>query len=251
MSEASVLLQVEQGIATVTLNRPAQLNALDEPTRYALLMALVTAVRDSSVAVIVLTGQGRGFCVGQDLAASAELEDCHDCVERTYNPLVEHLANLDKPIIAAVNGPAVGAGMGLALGCDAVLMAEGSFFSCAFGKVGLIPDSGTTYYLSRVVGHYRAFELATSGRRVDAVEAVALGLANTVVPAEELLACAYALARQWMTLGAKSLSLTKRLIRRAAQIPLAEAIEAEALAQGVCGATENHRRLRQNFVTRR
>lgn len=244
----SVLSNVADGVATITLNRPAQLNALDEPTRAALLATLIAADADPAVRVVVLTGTGRAFCVGQDLAAMHELEDCDDCVRRTYNPVVERLAGLSKPVIAAVNGPAVGAGIGFALACDIVLMAEGSFYSCAFGKVGLVPDSGATYYLSRTVGHYRAFEIATSGRRIAADEAVALGLANAIVPSAALLDEARSRAAALASEPVRALALTKRLLHGAQHASLADALSAEALAQGVAGGTRDHVALRTAFL---
>lgn len=250
MSTDNVLMEIDDGIATLTLNRAAQLNALDEPTRLALLSALIKANNSQEVKAIILTGAGRGFCVGQDLSAGHELDDCHDCVGRTYNPVIAQLEVMEKPVIAAVNGPAVGAGMGFALGCDLVLMADDSFFSCAFGKVGLIPDSGATYFLSRTVGHYRAFEIAISGRRIMPPEALLLGLANQVVVPQKLMEESRALASRLAALSPKALILTKQLLRRAMQAPLPDALAAEALAQGVCGATAEHVQLRGAFLAK-
>ena len=244
----SVLSDATDGIATITLNRPAQLNALDEPTRGALLAALIHAEADPDVRAVILTGAGRAFCVGQDLAAVHELEDCDDCVSRTYNPVVEQLTGMSKPVIAAVNGPAVGAGMGFALACDIVLVAEGSFYSCAFGKVGLVPDSGATFFLARTLGHHRAFEIATSGRRIAAEETVSLGLANKVVPLKALLEEAQALAASMASESAKAIALTKRLLHVAQHASLQDVLLSEALAQGVAGSTRDHVALRTAFL---
>ena len=250
MTSQSIRTELADGIATLTIDRPAQLNAVDEPTRLALAAALRTAGADPAVRAVILTGAGRAFCVGQDLAAAHELDDCEDCVRRTYNPVVEQLATLFKPVIAAVNGPAVGAGLGFALACDIVLMAEGAFLSCAFGKVGLIPDSGATFHLVRALGHRRAFEIAASGRRIAADEAVSLGLANRVLTAEALLPEARALAADLAKEPPKALAITKRLIRDAQHGSLAQAISAEAMAQGVLGGTQDHIELREAFLAR-
>lgn len=248
MNDAPILVNIADRVATVTINRPEQLNAVDEPTRRGLVAALARVGEDDAVRAVILVGAGRSFCVGQDLSATHELEDCEDCVRRTYNPVVELLAGLSKPVIAAVNGPAVGAGLGFVLGCDIVLMAEGSFLSCAFGKVGLIPDSGVTFYLARAVGHQRAFEIATSGRRIAAEEAVALGLANRQVPGDRLLDEAQATAEALAAEPSKALLLTKRLLRQAQSGTLSDALSAEALAQGVLGKTAEHQTLRAAFL---
>ena len=248
MTDNSVLIDVSESVATITLNRPAQLNALNEPTRSALLAALEKASADRDVRSVVLTGAGRAFCVGQDLAAVDELEDCEDCVRRTYNPIAMQLATMPKPVVAAVNGPAVGAGMGFALGCDVVLMAESSFLSCAFGKVGLAPDSGTTFFLARSVGAVRAFEIATSGRRVSPQEAVALGLANRVLDADTLASEARSIALTLAKESPKALAITKRLLRDAQHASFYDALAAEALAQGVLGGTREHVALRTAFL---
>jgi len=250
MTDTSILTTSDDAVAVVTLNRPQQLNAVDEPTRLNLLAALEAAERDPKIRAVILTGAGRGFCVGQDLAAADELADCHDCVGRTYNPVVRQIAGMSKPVVAAVNGPAVGAGMGFALACDMVVMSEAAFFSCAFGKVGLIPDSGATYYLTRAIGHRRAFELAVTGRRIAAAEAVGLGLANRAVAPESLMNEAREAASQLVAMSPKALHLTKRLIRDAQEVSLEHALEAEALAQGVCGQTAEHIALRTAFVNR-
>ena len=250
MSESPVLTEVADGIATITINRPAQLNAVDEPARAALLRALIEAEQDERARVLILTGAGRAFCVGQDLAAVHELEDCDDCVRRTYNPVVEQLVASSKPVIAAVNGPAVGAGLGFALSCDLVLMAEGSFLSCAFGKVGLVPDSGASYHLARALGHPRAFEIAASGRRIAPEEAVSLGLANRVVPGDRLMEEARALAAGLILEAPRALALTKRLLREAQHSSLADALAAEAAAQGEAGATREHLALRSAMLQR-
>ncbi|HWU12307.1 MAG TPA: enoyl-CoA hydratase-related protein [Streptomyces sp.] len=224
----------------IVLDRPDRLNALDEPTRRALLAALLRAEDDPDVRCVVLTGAGRAFCVGQDLAARHELDDAQATVRDTYNPLVTVITTMDTPVIAAVNGPAVGAGMGLALVCDLVVVAEKASFACAFAKVGLVPDTGVSSVLVGALGHARAFELAASGRSLSAVEAHGLGLVNAVVPAEELEKEAQARAEALAAGPATALAFTKRVFRLASHAPVAEVIAAEADAQGVAARSPEH-----------
>jgi 2-(1,2-epoxy-1,2-dihydrophenyl)acetyl-CoA isomerase len=246
-----VVVRRDGPVATVELNRPHRLNALDEPMRAALLASLTALAADDAVRVLVLTGAGRAFCVGQDLAATGELADAHDTVARTYNPLVRAIVAMGKPVVAAVNGPAVGAGMGLALACDIVLMAGSATLSCAFGKVALVPDSGTAWVLARRLGRARAFDLATTGRRVGAEEAVALGLANEVLADDELRPAAAKRAADLAAGPAVTLALTKRLLVSGGEQPLDQVLEMEALGQGRAAATDEHVALRTAFLDRR
>lgn len=237
-------------VARITLNRPDRLNALDEPTRLDLLSHLGELARDPGIGALLLTGAGRAFCVGQDLAAVTELDDAHDTVNRTYNPLVRQLAAMDKPVVAAVNGAAVGAGVGLALACDVVLLARGATLSCAFGRMGLVPDSGVAWGLVRQVGYVRAFELARSGRSVGADEAAALGLATRVVEDTELARTAGNEAADLAAGPTKALALTKRLLHSAAELPLEQVLEREALGQGVAASHDDHLRRRSAFLNK-
>ncbi|MFC7260521.1 enoyl-CoA hydratase/isomerase family protein [Streptomyces lutosisoli] len=224
----------------ITLDRPDRLNALDEPTRRSLLAALHRADEDPDVRCVVLTGSGRAFCVGQDLSARHELVDAGATVRDTYNPLVTAITGMETPVIAAVNGLAVGAGMGLALVCDLVVAADTASFACAFGKVGLVPDTGVSSVLVRALGHIRAFELATTGRSLSAREVHGLGLINTVVPAEGLEAEAQARADALAAGPARAFALTKRVFRLAAQAPIAEVVAAEADGQGIAARSPEH-----------
>jgi 2-(1,2-epoxy-1,2-dihydrophenyl)acetyl-CoA isomerase len=182
----SVDVQQADGVATITLDRPDRLNAVDAPTRRALLDALTEAGGDEKVRAVVLTGRGRGFCVGQDLSAEHELVDAHATVALTYNPIVRAIDEMPKPVVAAVNGLAVGAGFGLALACDLRIAGESASFAASFSKVGLVPDSSVSWYLVRELGRARAFELAVTGRSLSARQAFDLGLLNEVVADDEL-----------------------------------------------------------------
>lgn len=227
-------------VATIKLNRPDRLNALNAAVRNRLLEALRLIGADEGVRAVILTGAGRAFCVGQDLSAADELDDAHDTVSRTYNPLIRAITGMDKPVIAAVNGLAVGAGMGLALACDLVLMADNASFSCAFGKMALVPDSGTSWFLVRRVGYLLAFDLAMTGRKLTAPDAARLGLANAVFSSSELLSKASERAHELAIGPRKSILLTKRLLVAAADQSLDATLENEALSQGIAAKNEEH-----------
>lgn len=248
-TEPNFLTTHAQGVATIMLNRAANLNALDENLRVSLLAELQQLEAAEDVRAIVLTGNGRGFCVGQDLSQASELEDCHDTVARTYNPLIAAIVGSDKPYIAAVNGAAVGAGMGLALACDLVVMSEAALMACAFGKMALVPDSGVSAHLVQAAGYKRAFELATSGRKITAQEAERYGLATHVVPVDELMKTSQALAVVLAQEPATTLGLTKRQLRASTEIPFSASLKQEALGQGVAGATPEHAARRAAFLS--
>jgi len=246
----SILRSDDSGITTVTLNRPDKLNALDLPLRLELLAVLSELSHDESVRVIILTGAGRGFCVGQDLARAEELVDAEATVRDSYSPLARALRSLPQPVIAAVNVAAVGGVMGLALGCDVVLMAESAKLSSAFGKVGLVPDTGVSAQLVATLGYYKAFELATTGRPVTAQEAVELGLASRVVPDAQLLERAGTVARMLAATSATALALTKRQLQVAQSASFDDVLDLEAVHQGLAAATAEHKALRDAFTSK-
>lgn len=237
---ATVLSEQRGDVARIALDRPEQLNSLDLPTRRALLDALRAAANDDAVRAVILTATGRAFCSGQDLGAAEELVNAGATVAESYNPIARCLREMDKPVVAAVNGLAVGAGMGLALCCDEIVMSEKAFLACAFVRVGLVPDTGVTSALVRTLGHARAFELARTARRVDAEEALALGLVNEVVTAEALADAAMRRAKELASGPALALALTKRLVVRAAHEDLDTMLDLEAEAQGAAAASPDH-----------
>ncbi len=228
-------------VLTLTLDRPEALNALDPALKAGLLAALKAAARDRSVRAIVLTGAGRAFCAGQDLRETGitgsrigrEVRD-------RYNPLILALARLEKPVVAAVNGVAAGAGMSLALACDIRLAADTATFTCAFGRVGLVPDSGLSWFLPRIVGLGRALELALTTDPVDAATAERIGLVNRVVPAADLAAEAAALAGRLAGGAPLAMGLTKRALLAATSLDLESALEAEAQLQTAAGRSPDH-----------
>jgi 2-(1,2-epoxy-1,2-dihydrophenyl)acetyl-CoA isomerase len=236
---------------TITLNRPEVLNAFNKAMHDALGAALKEA-RDPEVRAIVLTGAGRGFCVGQDLGEFREAAgDIGARLRATYHPNVLAIRALEKPVIAAVNGPAAGAGMSFACACDLRIAADSASFVPAFINIGLIPDSGATFFATRILGYARAFEWLASGRKLAAAEAHAWGLVSEVVEADQLLARAAELAGRLAELPPLGIGMTKRLLDRAASSTLEEQLEREAQLQTAATGTEDFREGVAAFLEKR
>src|SRR5438105_2172569 len=212
---SSVDVTREGAVLTITLNRPDVLNALNRSVHDGLHRALEEA-RDVSVRAVVITGAGRGFCVGQDLQEfAAGAGDVADNLRGNYHRNVLAIRALEKPVIAAVNGPAAGAGFSLALACDIRIAADSATFVPAFINIGLVPDSGGTWLARRLLGATRAFEWLTTGRRLPAEEARSWGLVNEVVAGEELAHRAYEVAALYAAMPTRAVWQTKRLLDRA------------------------------------
>jgi 2-(1,2-epoxy-1,2-dihydrophenyl)acetyl-CoA isomerase len=235
---AAVETTREGGVLTITLNRPDVLNALNADVHRALAAALRDA-RGEDVRAVVITGAGRGFCVGQDLTEFREAAgDIAERLRGNYHPNILAIRALEKPVIAAVNGPAAGAGLSLACACDVRLASDESTFVPAFINIGLVPDSGSTYFVRRLLGTARAFEWMSSGRRLTAAEAHAWGLVSEVVEADRLQARAAELAGELAALPTRGIALTKRLFDHAEHTTLEEQLELEAQLQAA--ATRTH-----------
>jgi 2-(1,2-epoxy-1,2-dihydrophenyl)acetyl-CoA isomerase len=227
------------GVQTVTLNRPDVLNALDGGMHAGLADALKQA-RDPDVRAVLLTGAGRGFCVGQDLSEFRyEPGDVAERLRTRYHPNVRALRALEKPVIAAINGAVAGAGLSLACACDIRLAADSATFVPAFVAIGLVPDSGATYFLPRLLGPARAFEWMTSNRRLTAGEAQAWGLVSQVVEADRLQAAAAELAAGYAAAPTAAIGMTKRLFDHAATTVLEEQLELEAQLQSAATRTDD------------
>jgi 2-(1,2-epoxy-1,2-dihydrophenyl)acetyl-CoA isomerase len=240
--DPTVRYEVAEGVATITLDRPEALNALTAPMKGELLAVLKSAGRDRSVRAVVLTGAGRAFCAGQDLKERLEPDAAPLAVEvrERYNPIITAMRAMDQPIVGAINGVAAGAGASLAFACDLRLAAEGASFVLAFGRIGLVPDSGATWFLPRLVGPAKAAEVALLGDSFSAVDAERFGLVARVVPADALAAEAQAMAARLAALAPRALALTKRALQRSWSVELDEALEDEAYRQGIAGATADH-----------
>jgi 2-(1,2-epoxy-1,2-dihydrophenyl)acetyl-CoA isomerase len=228
------------GVATITLNRPESLNALNAVMRRELLAALKAAGRDDAIRAVVLTGSGRGFCSGADLRGGPGERSFRSVLSNEYNPLITAIRDLPKPMIAAVNGVAAGAGVSLALACDLVYAAEEARFILAFVRIGLVPDSGATRALVRALGRHRAAELAFSGDPLSASDAAATGLINGVIPAAELASHAADVAQRLAEGPTRAIGLTKRLLNQADGPGFAEGLTLEAALQELAGRTEDH-----------
>ena len=228
---AEVELTRDGAVLTVTLNRPDVLNALDAAMHKAFAAGLREA-RAADVRALVVTGEGRGFCVGQDVTEFRERSgSIADHLRENYHPNVLALRALEKPVIAAVNGPAAGAGLSLACACDLRIASEQAVFVPAFIALGLVPDSGGSYFLSRLLGPARAFEWMTSNRRLGAAEALAWGLVSEVVPADALEARAAEVAAAYAAGPTRGFGMTKRLFEHASLATLEEQLEREAQLQ--------------------
>ena len=245
--------EVSDSIATITLDRPGALNALTVPMKTELLAAFRAVALDRAVRVVVLTGAGRAFCAGQDLKERLEPDAAPLAVEvrDRYNPIISAMRRLDRPIVGAINGVAAGAGASLAFACDLRLMAEGASFVLAFGRIGLVPDSGATWFLPRLVGPAKAAELALLGESLSAADAERFGLVARVVSPETLAEEARALAVRLAALAPVALAHTKRALERSWSVDLDTALEDEAHRQGIAGATADHAEGMQAFLEKR
>ncbi|HEV7356897.1 MAG TPA: 2-(1,2-epoxy-1,2-dihydrophenyl)acetyl-CoA isomerase PaaG [Steroidobacteraceae bacterium] len=244
MSYETILFEIESGIARLTLNRPDKLNSFNTQMHGEVREALAS-IPGSDARVLVLTGAGRGFCAGQDLsdravAPGAQGVDLGESLENRYNPLVLTLHNLPMPVIGAINGVAAGAGANIALACDIVIAARSANFVQAFSKLGLIPDSGGTWFLPRLVGDARAMGLALLGNKLPAEQAAAWGLIWQCVDDAELASTVDALARQFAVAPTRGLAATKSALRRSWQHSFKEQLELERDMQRELGRSGDY-----------
>ena len=236
----TIRYEVAGGVATLTLNRPESLNALNATMRGELLAALRDAQRDDGVRCVVITGAGRGFSSGADLRGGSGERQFRRVLTEEYNPLILAIRSLPKPVIAAVNGVAAGAGVSLALACDLIVAAEDARFVPAFERIGLVPDSGLTRTLVRALGRHGAAQILFGGAPVSARAAADAGLVAAVVPAPELADAVGDLAQRLASGPTRAIGLTKRLINRAEDGDLESTLALEAALQNVVGRSEDH-----------
>ncbi len=246
--------EVNEGIATITLNRPDAMNGLDIATKEALLDAVRTAAEDDAVRCVVLTGSGRAFCVGQDLKEHITILESSDAaslfrtVEEHYNPIVTAIATMPKPVVAAVNGVAAGAGASLAFACDFRVLTEAAGFNLAFTGVALSCDTGSSWTLPRIVGRAKALELLYFPRTIGSAESLELGLATAVVPADDFEAEVAKLARRLADGPTASYGAIRRSVEFSAGHGFEESLEFEASMMTLTGDTEDHRNAVAAFV---
>jgi 2-(1,2-epoxy-1,2-dihydrophenyl)acetyl-CoA isomerase len=251
----SILLDISDAVATVTLNRPDVLNSFNRDMAANMQAILLSIGDNEAVRAVLLTGAGRAFCAGQDLVevkpVPGEESQLSDIVRSSYNPIVRLIRSIEKPFVCAVNGVAAGAGANLAFACDLVYASEKASFIQSFSKVGLVPDTGGSYLLPRMVGPQKAAELMMLGDRLSASDAQALGLVSGVFPADELANAVRDIAKRLANLPTLGLGLTKRAINESFSNTLDEQLELEADLQQIAGSSADYAEGVDAFVNKR
>ncbi|NQY89294.1 MAG: 2-(1,2-epoxy-1,2-dihydrophenyl)acetyl-CoA isomerase [Colwellia sp.] len=256
MSFSTISYQIDQGVAVLTLNRPASLNSFNSQMHDEVREAMKDARDNKSVRCLVITGTGRGFCAGQDLSDRAvkvtdEAPDLGESVEKNYNPLIRNIMTMEKPVLCAVNGVAAGAGASIALACDIVLAAKSAKFIQAFCKIGLVPDSGGTFNLVRALGLPRAKALALLGDKLSAEQAQSWGMIWQCVDDEKLMDETMTLALHLATQPTKGLAKIKELMNNSFSTPMHQQLELEKYAMRELGRTSDYREGVSAFMEKR
>ncbi len=249
----TVLFDVKENVCTLTLNRPEVYNAFNEQMKKDLNEALRESEKDPAIRCVVIRGAGeKAFCSGQDLKEHAgSNRSLKASLEKNYNPMIRKIRSMEKPIIGMINGVAAGAGCSLALACDMRIMSSSAKLIEIFIRIGLIPDTGSHWFLPRLVGMARAFDYAATGRDISAEEAERVGLANAVVKPENLVEETTALARRLAQGPTKSIGLIKRTLNKALSSDLDTILDYEALIQQIASQTEDHREGLKAFIEKR
>jgi 2-(1,2-epoxy-1,2-dihydrophenyl)acetyl-CoA isomerase len=247
----TIRYDVTDGVAWIYLNRPDKLNAFIAQMNREIKDAIKKASLDNEVRCIVITGEGRAFCSGQDLSEVDENMDHGQVLRDHYGPMIKRIRNCEKPIIAAVNGVAAGAGFSLALACDFRLVSEKASFINAFIHVGLIPDSGNLYYLSQLVGLAKAAELAILGEKVSAEDAVSMGLATRKIPMDTWNEDVSEFAARLAAMPTKAIGIIKRSLKATTSMSFDDYLEQEAQGQRLAGLTIDHREGVTAFMEKR
>jgi 2-(1,2-epoxy-1,2-dihydrophenyl)acetyl-CoA isomerase len=253
MSFQYLKFETNNGVATITLNRPEVYNALNDEIKIELQDAFKAVTKDESVRVVVLTGEGKAFCSGQDLKTGAGQgkRSFLKSLRKGYNPLILAMRNLPKPIICKLNGVAAGAGCSIVLACDIIVAAEEASLIEIFINIGLVPDSGSSYFLPRMVGMAKAFELCSTGKKISAKEAFELGLVNKVVKNEELNETVKGYTDYFAMAPTRSIGLIKKMLNKSSTSTLEEMLEYEAYLQEIAGSTHDHEEGVKAFLEKR
>jgi 2-(1,2-epoxy-1,2-dihydrophenyl)acetyl-CoA isomerase len=243
----------EQGVATLTLNRPEVFNSFNKTMALALQNALDSCENDDEVRAIVLVGEGKAFCAGQDLAEATDPNGpaLESIVRDHYNPIIERIRNIEKPVIAAVNGVAAGAGANIALACDITIAKESASFLQAFSKIGLIPDSGGTFFLPRIIGMQKASALMMTGDKLTASDAEAMNLIYKVVADEQFEMEVKAFAFKLASMPTRGLGLTKKALNQSFTNNLTEQLKVEEILQTEAGQTHDFKEGVNSFLEKR
>lgn len=249
----NLIYKVENGIAHITLNRPEVYNAFNDALSYELQDALKQAGKDPEVRVLVVSGEGKAFCSGQDLKAVSgeEKRSFKDSLTKRYNPIIRAMRNMPKPIIAKLNGVAAGAGCSLALACDMIVASEKSSLIEVFVNIGLVLDSGSSFFLPRLTGYARAFEMSTLGTKVGAQQALEWGLVNKVVEHDKLDDEVTVLAERFAAAPTKAIGLMKKMLNKSYSSNLDEALEYEMYCQEIAGSSEDYKEGVKAFLEKR
>lgn len=254
MTYESILFSLDGHVALLKLNRPQKRNALTHQMLSELTHALHQCADNTQIRAVLLCAEGQGFCAGQDLSAFGGVpspDDVYNSVIHYYKPLILALTTLEKPVIAAVQGAAAGAGASLALACDLRMMAANAYLMLAFSNIGLVPDAGVSWFMARHIGYSRAFQLAAEAERLEAAHCLQMGLANKVVEADELHEAALAWAHQLAARPTRALGMTKRTLLAATTSSLEETLEQEAKMQALAVQTSDHQEGVSAFLQRR
>jgi 2-(1,2-epoxy-1,2-dihydrophenyl)acetyl-CoA isomerase len=241
------------GVARITLNRPEVYNALNDGITFELQDVLKLATKDGTVRVVEITGAGKAFCSGQDFKAATgqEKRSFFDSLHKRYNPIVRLMREMPKPIVCRLNGVAAGAGCSLALACDIIVASEDAVMTEVFVNIGLVPDSGSSYFLPRLTGLAKAFELCSMGTKLKATEALALGLVNKVVPADQLDEAVKTYTDYFASAPTKAIGLIKKMLNKSATSSLDEMLNYEAYCQQIAGSSEDHKEGVKAFLEKR
>ncbi len=250
---SNIKFTIENGVGIITLNRPDKFNSFVRQMAFDLQKALDDCESNSAVRAIYITGEGKAFCAGQDLAEAIDPEQTElpKIVEEHYNPIIERLRKIEKPIVCGVNGVAAGAGANIALACDITLAGESVAFIQAFSKIGLIPDSGGTYYLPRLIGMQKSAALMFLGDKVMAVEAEKMGMIYKAVADENLQEEALAIANKLAKMPTKGIGLTKKLLNESFNNSLTEQLNLEGELQNEAGQTYDYNEGVNAFLEKR
>ncbi len=251
----TLLYNVSSGVCIITLNRPEVYNALNEQMKKDLNEAIRAAEKDPAIRCMVIRGAGdKAFCSGQDLkehSGSNERRSLKESLEKSYNPLIRAMRSVEKPIIGMINGVAAGAGLSIALACDMRIMADHAKLIEVFIRIGLVPDSGSHWFLPRLVGMAKAFEYSALGEDIPAAEAERVGLVNKVVPLSALEETTMAVATKLANAPTKAIGLIKRTLNKAMASDLSSLLEYEATIQEIASLTEDHKEGVQSFLEKR
>jgi 2-(1,2-epoxy-1,2-dihydrophenyl)acetyl-CoA isomerase len=257
MSYETILVDKKNQIARITLNRPSALNALNDQMGEELNLALKEVEKDPETRCVIITGAGRAFSAGEDVSGLKEryAGNTHpslgDHLRSKYHPIITRIRNMEKPVIARINGVAAGSGASIALACDIRIASDEAGLKQAFIGVGLVPDSGSSYFLTRTVGAGRALELIMTGRTLGAKEAETVGLVNKAVPASELDKTVDEMAANLANGPTKALGLSKRVVNQSSRLDLSDALEYEAMNQEIAGKTKDHLEAVKAFLEKR